>query len=155
MKQFRKIGLLMILPLVSIQLDAHVEQSQPMQSLRQSYYALVAMSFGPMGNMVKGKIDWDSELFSDWAEDLDNVARYNIERAFVEGAERGRTRAKPEIWLNMKDFESKLNDFRAATSKLAETAKNRDKDASRAQFIATGGTCKACHDEYKSRDYLY
>ena len=35
---------------------AHIERSEPLQSLRQSYFALVGMTFGPMGDMVKGKI---------------------------------------------------------------------------------------------------
>ena len=38
---------------------AHIERSEPLQSLRQSYFALVGMTFGPMGDMVKGKIEWN------------------------------------------------------------------------------------------------
>jgi cytochrome c556 len=55
----------------------------------------------------------------------------------------------------MADFQSKLEDFRSAAAKLAEISAQGDSVASREQFIATGGTCKACHDEYKSKDYLY
>ena len=66
------------------------------------------------------------------------------------------TRARPNIWSNMDDFQSKLDDFRAAAAQLAGNGQPRQiRDASREQFIATGGTCKACHDEYKSKDYLY
>jgi cytochrome c556 len=55
----------------------------------------------------------------------------------------------------MDDFQSKLDDFRAAATSLAEIATEGDPGTSREQFVATGGTCKACHDEYKSKDYLY
>ena len=34
---------------------AHIEQSEPFQSLRQSYFALLGMTFAPMGDMVKGE----------------------------------------------------------------------------------------------------
>ena len=55
----------------------------------------------------------------------------------------------------MDDFQDKLNNFRAAAAELAETASGGDPDAIREKFLATGGSCKACHDEYKSQDYLY
>jgi cytochrome c556 len=134
---------------------AHIEQSEPFQSLRQSYFALLGMTFAPMGDMVKGKIEWDDGRFSSWANDLHNVAQVGVERGFAPGSEQGTTRAKPEIWSNMTDFQSKLEDFRAAAAKLAEISAQGDSAASREQFIATGGTCKACHDEYKSKNYLY
>ena len=47
------------------------------------------------------------------------------------------------------------SNFRAAAANLADIAAEGDSTASREQFVATGGTCKACHDEYKSKDYLY
>ena len=78
-----------------------------------------------------------------------------VARGFAPGTDKGTTRAKPNIWSNMDDFQSKLDDFRAAAAKLAETAAAGDPGESRQQFVATGGTCKACHDEYKSQDYLY
>ena len=65
------------------------------------------------------------------------------------------TRAKPEIWLNTEDFNAKLADFRREAGKLASVAAEGDRAAISAQFGATGKTCKACHDEYKSKDYLY
>ena len=134
---------------------AHIEQSEPFQSLRQSYFALLGMTFAPMGDMVKGKIEWDNGRFNSWANDLQNVAQVGVERGFAPGSEQGTTRAKPEIWSNMADFQSKLEDFRSAAAKLAEISAQGDSVVSREQFIATGGTCKACHDEYKSKDYLY
>lgn len=54
----------------------------------------------------------------------------------------------------MEDFQSKLDDFLPAAAKLAETTAAGESGKSRQQFMATGGTCKACHDEYKSQDYF-
>ena len=149
------VSTLLGMSLMSASTWAHIEQSEPLQSLRQSYFALLGMTFAPMGDMVKGKIEWNDVLFTEWANDLNHAAQFGVERGFATGSDKGTTRAKANIWSNMDDFQSKLNDFRAAAATLAETAAGGDQAASRDRFIATGGTCKACHDEYKSKDYLY
>ena len=149
------VAMLALLVSLSSAVSAHIEKTEPLQSLRQSYFALLGMTFAPMGDMVKGKIEWDATRFSSWADDLHHAAQFHVERGFAPGTEQGTTRAKPNIWSNMDDFQSKLDDFRAAAASLAETATEGDPGTSREQFVATGGTCKACHDEYKSKDYLY
>jgi len=140
---------------VAVPVWAHIERSEPLQSLRQSYFALLGMTLSPMGDMVKGKMDWDNARFARWAQDLAAVASFEVERGFAPGSEEGKTRAKPEIWLEMDDFNSKLNDLRNQSARLAEVAEGGDQDAVKAQFGATAKTCKACHDQYKSKDYLY
>lgn len=155
MKYTSLVALLALLVSLSSTVSAHIEKTEPLQSLRQSYFALLGMTFAPMGDMVKGKIEWDAARFSGWADDLHHVAQFHVERGFAPGTEQGTTRAKPTIWSNMDDFQSKLDDFRAAAASLAEIATEGDPGSSREQFVATGGTCKACHDEYKSKDYLY
>jgi cytochrome c556 len=149
------VAMLALLVSLSSAVSAHIEKTEPLQSLRQSYFALLGMTFAPMGDMVKSKIEWDATRFSAWADDLHHAAQFQVERGFAPGTEQGTTRAKPNIWSNMDDFQSKLNDFRAAAASLAEIATEGDPGSSREQFVATGGTCKACHDEYKSKDYLY
>lgn len=148
-------GIALAVTLLSGPSVAHIEQSEPLHSMRQSYFALLGMTIAPMGDMVKGKIEWDASRFANWANDLHHVSQFGVERGFAPGTEQGTTRAKPEIWNNMDDFQDKLNNFRAAAAELAETASGGDPDAIREKFLATGGSCKACHDEYKSQDYLY
>ena len=75
-------------------------------------------------------------------------------RGFPAGSEGGRTRAKPGIWNNKDDFKSKIADLRRETVLMAEVARGGNKMDILKQFQKTGGTCKACHDEYKSKDYL-
>ena len=140
---------------LSLPAIAHIERSEPLQSLRQSYFAIVGMTFGPMGDMVKGDIEWNGEQFAAWASDLAAVSSVTVERGFAPGSEKGKTRAKPEIWDNKADFEEKLGNFRMQAAKLAEVAATGDRQAIAGQFRKTGGTCKACHDNYKSRGYLY
>lgn len=141
--------------LLAIPAVAHIERSEPVQSLRQSYFALVGMTFGPMADMVKGKIDWDEAAFQRWASDLAALSTVQVERGFAPGSEQGKTRAKPEIWLDMDDFSEKLANFRQEAAVLSEVAMAGDRAAISEQLGKTGGTCKACHDDYKSKDYLY
>ena len=140
---------------VTIPAVAHIERTEPLQSLRQSYFAIVGMTFGPMGDMVKGKIEWNDAQFAAWADDLASVSKVSVERGFAPGSEKGKTRAKPAIWENTDDFAQKLANFRSEAAALAEAANAGDKAATVERFKQTGGTCKACHDNYKSRGYLY
>jgi cytochrome c556 len=140
---------------VTLPAVAHIERTEPLQSLRQSFFAIVGMTFGPMGDMVKGKIEWNDAQFSAWANDLASVSKVSVERGFAPGSEKGKTRAKPAIWENTDDFAQKLANFRSEAAALAEVASAGDKGATVEQFKQTGGTCKACHDNYKSRGYLY
>ena len=133
---------------------AHIEKSEPLQSLRQSYFALVGMTFGPMADMVKGNIPWDDATFTAWSKDLAALTHFSVERGFAPGSEGGKTRAKPEIWLDTEDFNNKLAAFKTEAQKLATAAESGDAAAIKTQFGATGKTCKGCHDEYKSKDYL-
>jgi len=133
---------------------SHLENAAFHQSYRQSLFALLGANFGPMASMVKGEIPWDDEQFMGWSEDLARAARLDIMRGFPPGSEGGRTRAKPGIWKNTDDFAAKIEDLRRETAAMAETAGGGDKKALLKQFQKTGGTCKSCHDEYKSKDYL-
>ena len=46
------LGTLLGMSLVSASASAHIEQSEPLQSLRQSYFALLGMTFAPMGGFT-------------------------------------------------------------------------------------------------------
>jgi len=59
------------------------------------------------------------------------------------------TRARPEIWANKADFDSRAAAFAAAATELAAAAESGDKEAFTAKWRATGATCAACHDLYQ------
>jgi len=66
------------------------------------------------------------------------------------GPDAGKTGAKPEIWQNEKDFVAKLSAFQKSARALSATARGNDVPAIKARFADMGGTCKACHDKYRS-----
>jgi cytochrome c556 len=134
---------------------AHSVKDEPLQSYRQSIFALVGANFGPIAAMVKGDIPWDQDKLEGYADDLEDVVDLDLVRGFAPGSEKGTTRARPEIWDNMDDFAAKLDDLREAADALEEAAESGDREAIASAVRDTGGTCKACHDEYKAKDYLY
>jgi cytochrome c556 len=133
---------------------SHLDPTQFNLSYRQSVYALLGANFGPMASMIKGEIPWNAEQFQAYSEDLATVASLNISRGFPPGSQGGRTRAKPALWENTADFEEKLEALRTESTKMALVAASGDRQAILQQFQKTGGTCKNCHDEYKSKEYL-
>ena len=66
------------------------------------------------------------------------------------GPEMGNTGAKPEIWQNSRDFAVKLRNFQAAAQAFNTAAAGGDLAAIKARYSDLGGTCKACHDSYRS-----
>jgi cytochrome c556 len=145
------LGSLAVSPLAT----SHFDDKEIPQSYRQSWFALVAANFGPMASMVKGEMPWDQERMEAFAEDLDTLMELDVMRGFPAGSEKGTTRAKPEIWENRADFEAKMKDLRDAVDALEDVAEKGDREAIAQQVGTTGQACKACHDEYKSKNYLY
>lgn len=134
---------------------SHLNDKEMGQSYRQSWFALVAMNFGGMATMLEGKIPWNDEQMATWGKELGILVSMDANRGFVPGTEKGTTRAKPEIWENKDDFNSKMADFKKAAAALAEVSGSGDKKAIANGIMATGKTCKSCHDEYKAENYLY
>ncbi|GAB5482947.1 MAG: hypothetical protein Pars92KO_27040 [Parasphingorhabdus sp.] len=62
------------------------------------------------------------------------------------------TDALPAIWENMTDFQEKVGNMQEAAATLNTTAQGGDMAAIGEAFKATGGTCKACHDDYRLDD---
>lgn len=133
---------------------SHLDSTAFHVSYRQSVFALLGANFGPMTSMIKGEIPWNDTMFQGWANDLAKVSELDVGRGFPEGSQGGQTRAKPGIWSNWEDFEAKLGDLREQSAALAVIAAGGDKKAILQQFQKTGGSCKSCHDDYKSKDYL-
>jgi len=119
---------------------------------RQAGYTMLGWNFGPMAQMVRGKTPWDAAEFARRAERVALIAPQLLE-GFPEGSDTGATtEAKPDIWKNMDDFKLKMDDLVKQSKLLADAAKSGDEAKMKEQFKQTAGTCKACHDKYRSED---
>ncbi|MFT4519129.1 MAG: cytochrome c556 [Halioglobus sp.] len=134
---------------------SHYDDKEVLQSYRQSWFTMVAVNFGPMVGMIQGKMAWNDEQMKASADQLATLASMDIAKGFSVGSEKGTTRAKPEIWENKADFEAKMDDMKKAAFALQAAVATGDKDSIGKAVGAAGKSCKSCHDEYKSKDYLY
>lgn len=82
------------------------------------------------------------------------IARHSSEAAHWfpagTGPDLGKTGAKPEIWQKPQDFGVKLHNFQVAARAFDAAAKAGDLAAIKARYADLSGTCKACHDTYRS-----
>lgn len=116
---------------------------------RKAQYTVLLWNWMPLNAMVRGRIPFDAVEFARRAERVAAVAPQLLE-GFAEGSGEGApTDAKPEIWTDFADFSAKMKDLERETAALASLAKGGDEAAIKAQFAVAGGTCKACHDQYK------
>ena len=141
--------------LLSLPALPHLDDKQMPQSYRQSWFALVAANFGPMVSAVKGEIPWDQAKMEAWANDLAALSTLDVMRGFADGSDQGTTRAKPEIWQNKDDFNSKMDTLHKELAKLQQVTAAGDRPAIAIQVGVAGKACKSCHDEYKAENYLY
>jgi cytochrome c556 len=139
------------LSLLLLAASAASAQTKPEDAIkyRQAQYTVLLWNWMPLNAMVRGRIPFDAAEFARRAQLVAAVAPQLLE-GFPEGSGTGApTEAKPEIWTNFADFSAKMKDLERETAALATVAKGGDEAAIKAQFALTGGTCKACHDEYK------
>jgi len=118
---------------------------------RMGLMTVIGWNFGPLGSMVKGKTPFDT---ADFAKHADRVAYLSdqILEGFPKGSDKGHTDAKPDIWANWDDFQSKAKDLNTQAKLLADIAKANDETKDKEQFKKVAEACKACHDKYKKKD---
>jgi cytochrome c556 len=117
---------------------------------RQSVYTLVAAHFGPIGAMMRGRADFDLAALQSNANTLAAITPLAL-NAFTLESHGENSDALPGIWENRADFDEKMNNLQMGMAGLAEAAQTATGiDDMKEAFGNVGGTCKACHDEYRA-----
>jgi cytochrome c556 len=131
---------------------AHAQAAKPEQVLkyRKALYSVIGWNFGPMSAMAQGKVPYDAAEFAQRAERVAAVAPMLGEAFPVESKGVANSELKPEMWANRADFDAKMKDMVERSAALARVAKTGDFEQSKAAFLQTAQTCKACHDKYKN-----
>jgi cytochrome c556 len=125
----------------------------PVQA-RQGQFQMMALNVGVLANMARGNTEYDATAASAAAGNL--VALSQIDQSFhwPEGTDNfalDGTRALPAIWENLPDVLVKWQAFGAAAEGLAAVAGD-GLDPMRAALGPVGGTCGACHDDYRASE---
>jgi cytochrome c556 len=117
--------------------------------LRRAAYNMMALGFGDLAAMAQDKKPFDKEQ-AEHDADLAKIVSTIPRRFFPEGSDKD-TKAKPEIWKNRADFDSKMDKMISEVAKLPAAVRGGDMAAFKAQVGETGKACKACHDEYRAK----
>ena len=115
---------------------------------RKAGFTLMAAHFGRLGAMAQGKAPFDARQAAENADVLAVVSKLPY-TAFVEGSDKGETRAKPEIWKESAKFKEAADKNQAEVAKLVAAAKTGNLDNLKAAFGSAAPTCKACHDNFR------
>jgi len=117
---------------------------------RQSAMFLIGQHFTRMGAVVKGEAPYNKEAFEKNAVLVESLYRLPLEAFLTPGSDKG-SGMKAEALSQKEKFAQMHKATEAELAKLVAAAKGGDMNAIKPQFGAAGGSCKACHDAYRSK----
>ena len=125
------------------------ERTQALIETRQGLLKMLGFYIGPMVGMARQQVPYDADVVKANATKMAQLAPM-IKDVFKHdtSASDYETESLPGIWSNMDDFNAKADTLAEKAAALAaSTAEGQS--AFMGAFGATGGSCKACHDEYR------
>ena len=151
MKSFTVAMMLLIGSFSSVPALAQFAKPEDAIKYRQSSLSVMGTHFGRLAGMAQGKIPYDAKAAADNAAVVEFMSKLPW-AAFGEGTDQGgNTKAKPEIWSDNAKFKDAAEKMQAEVVKLAAAAKTGKLDDLKTAVGATGGTCKNCHDSFRSK----
>jgi len=131
-------------------LPAAAQFAKPEDAIRyrKAAFTVMATHFGRVAAMANGRVPFDAKAAADNAE-LATIMSKLPYAGFVEGTDKGETRAEPKIWTEMDKFRAAASKMQDEMAKLNAAAKTGNIDAIKTAVGATGQSCKACHDSYR------
>lgn len=117
---------------------------------RHNSFNMIKYHFGPLGGMMKGKIDFNKETYSKNADALAALAVLSANGFDVKGTVKG-SRAKKDIWEKKDKFDMGMKSFADNTAALATAAKTGDMEAIKPVFAKVADNCKQCHKAFRAK----
>jgi len=115
---------------------------------RKAAFTVMATHFGRVAAMANGRIPFDAKAAVDNAEIATMMSKLPY-AGFVEGTDKGDTKAKPEIWTERDKFNAAATKMQDEMVKLNAAAKTGDVATIKAAAGGVGQACKGCHDNYR------
>jgi len=115
---------------------------------RRGAFTVMAAHFGRVAAMANGRIPFDAKVAAENAEIATMMSKLPYS-GFIDGTDKGDTKAKPEIWAEMDKFRAAASKMQDEMVKLNAAAKGGNLDAIKAAAGDTGKACKSCHDTYR------
>ena len=143
-------ALLLALACGAVHAQGQPSKGEQALKYRKAVYQAIAWNFGPMGAMAQGKAPYNADEFAMRAGRVAALTPMLAESYSPETQSVGGSKAKAELWSNRADFDAKMKDLVDRSATLAKVAQGGDEAKTKAAFLDTAGTCKACHDKYKA-----
>jgi cytochrome c556 len=135
---------------LGVALPAAAQFAKPEDAVkyRKGAFTVMAAHFGRVASMANGRIPFDAKVAADNAEIATMMAKLPY-AGFVDGSDKGDTRAKPEIWSERDKFNAAATKMQDEMVKFNAIAKAGDLAALKAAAGNVGQACKGCHDKYR------
>ena len=118
---------------------------------RKAGYAFMSWNMGKIKANVDGEFNKEQVIAA--ANLIAATANSGMGALFAPGTEKDvageKTRVNPEFFEQPNKVKELAMNFIKEANELAKVAASGDAAAVKAQFGKTGGTCKACHDEFR------
>ena len=129
--------------------SAQFQKPEDAVKYRQSALTVMGTHFGRIGAMANGRVPFDAKSAQDSAHIVATMSTLPW-AGFTANTESIKSRAKPEIWKEQAKFKDASEKMMAEAAKLEVAAKTGNLDAVKTAFGAVGGSCKACHDAFRT-----
>ena len=135
---------------VTLSVPAAAQFAKPEDAIKYRKNALFVMqqNFARLGAMASGRAPFDAKVAADNAAVAESMSKLPW-AAFVDGSDKGDTKAKSEIWSDAAKFKDANEKMQGEMTKLSAAAKTGNLDSIKAAVGAVGGSCKACHDAFR------
>lgn len=135
---------------VTLSVPAQAQFAKPEDAIkyRKAAFTVMAAHFGRVAAMANGRMPFDAGAAASNAATAEMMSKLPW-AGFGDGTDKGDTKARPEIWTDKAKFIAASEKMQGEMTKLATVAKGGNLDAIKAQVGATGGACKACHDDFR------
>ena len=127
---------------------AQVQKPQVAIKKRQSAMFLQGQHLSRVFAMANGRVPFDAKVMQDNVAVVETFIKLPFV-AFIDGTDKGNTRAKPEIWTERAKFDAAALKVQEEVGKLSAAAKSGNIDQIKSAAGGVGQACKACHDSYQ------
>jgi cytochrome c556 len=138
-------GVCLILPCF-----AHAQDPKIAQAIkhRKAAFTLMATYVNRMVQTVDGHRPFDAKLMAQDARTIELLSQLPWE-GFVEGSERGDTRAKDDIWFEEDQFQRYAKELQAQTTTVTTAAESGNFDKFKAAVGKMREACNTCHKAFR------
>lgn len=129
---------------------AHAQFQKPEDAVkyRQGAFTVMANHFSRIGAMAQGRVPFDAKVAQENAAIVATLSKLPW-AGFTPNTESIKSRAKPELWMEMDKVRAGADKMMKAVADLEAATRTGSLDAVKKSFGDAAATCKACHDAYR------